>query len=147
MLLLLVVALLAVSTMAGAWYGRLQERAAWTRRLIERGINPGTLIPRGGGMPQPSVDAFDDFEPLQPLEPDADAMRDAMEAMSREVERLSEGQRFLTQVLTEKRALVQALEQPRGDGAEPSPSTPPSPATDHGSDAALEPRPDRPSGS
>jgi len=96
MLLILVVALLAGCSIAGAWYGRLQERAWWTRRLIERGINPNTLYPRGAGMPP---------APLEPLDPSADAMRDTMEDMAREVERLAEGQRFLTKVLTEKRAL------------------------------------------
>jgi hypothetical protein len=97
MLLILIVALLAGCTMAGAWYGRLQERAWWTRRLLERGINPNTLHPRGSGMPLGEV------EPLTPLDPDADAMRDTMEDMAREVERLVEGQRFLTKVLTERR--------------------------------------------
>jgi len=96
MLLILVVALLAIAVTAGAWYGRLQERAWWTRRLLERGINPGTLYPRSTESPRP---------PLEPLTPDADAMRDAMEAMAQEVERLAEGQRFLTRVLTEKPAL------------------------------------------
>ncbi len=85
--------MLAACAMGGAWYGRLQERAWWTRRLIERGINPSTLYPRGAGMPQP----------LEPLDPDADAMRDTMDDMAREVERLAEGQRFLTKVLTERR--------------------------------------------
>lgn len=96
MLLILVVALLAIAVTAGAWYGRLQERAWWTRRLMERGINPGTLYPRSAESPR---------APLEPLTPDADAMRDAMESMAQEVERLAEGQRFLTRVLTEKRAL------------------------------------------
>lgn len=96
MMLILVVALLAGCAITGAWYGRLQERAWWTRRLIERGINPNTLYPRGSGMPP---------APLEPLDPSADAMRDTMEDMAREVERLAEGQRFLTKVLTEKRAL------------------------------------------
>jgi hypothetical protein len=90
------VALFAVALTAGAWYGRLQERAWWTRRLFERGINPNTLYPRSSESPS---------QPLEPLAPDADAMRDAMEAMAQEVERLAEGQRFLTRVLTEKRAL------------------------------------------
>jgi len=95
MLLILIVALLVGGTLTGAWYGRLQERAWWTRRLIERGINPNTLYPRGAGMPP---------APLEPLDPSADAMRDTMEDMAREVARLAEGQRFLTKVLTEKRA-------------------------------------------
>jgi hypothetical protein len=95
MLLILIVALLVGGTLTGAWYGRLQERAWWTRRLIERGINPNTLYPRGAGMPP---------APLEPLDPSADAMRDTMEDMAREVARLAEGQRFLTKVLTEKQA-------------------------------------------
>ncbi len=98
MVLILIVALLAGFAMAGAWYGRLQERAWWTRRLIDRGINPNTLYPRGSGMPRAAV------EPLEPLEPEADAMRDTMEDIAREVERLAEGQRFLTKVLTERPA-------------------------------------------
>lgn len=96
MLLILVAAMLAIAVTAGAWYGRLQERAWWTRRLLERGINPGTLYPRRSESPR---------APLEPLAPDADAMRDAMDTMAQEVERLAEGQRFLTRVLTEKRAL------------------------------------------
>lgn len=96
MLLILVVALLAIALTAGAWYGRLQERSWWTRRLMERGINPGTLSQRSADTPR---------QPLEPLTPDADAMRDAMESMAQEVERIAEGQRFLTRVLTEKRAL------------------------------------------
>lgn len=98
MALILIVALLAGCAMAGAWYGRLQERAWWTRRLIDRGINPNTLYPRGSGMP------YTPAEPLEPLEPEADAMRDTMEDIAREVERLAEGQRFLTKVLTERPA-------------------------------------------
>lgn len=98
MALILIVALLAASAMFGAWYGRLQERAWWTRRLIDRGINPNTLYPRGSGMPHVSL------EPLEPLDPDSDAMRDTMQDIAREVERLAEGQRFLTEVLTERRA-------------------------------------------
>lgn len=111
MLLILVVALLAIAVTAGAWYGRLQERAWWTRRLIERGINPGTLYPRSTETPRQSL------EPLEPLTPDADAMRDAMESMAQEVERLAEGQRFITRVLTEKRALPP--ESPRPDDTTP----------------------------
>ena len=111
MFLILVVAMLAGCAMAGAWYGRLQERAWWTRRLLERGINPNTLYPRGTGMPH---------EPLEPLDPDTDAMRDTMEDMAREVERLAEGQRFLTRVLTEKRA-----NPPAGGENPPPPSRPP----------------------
>jgi hypothetical protein len=103
MLLILIVAMLAGCAMTGAWYGRLQERAQWTRRLIERGINPNTLYPRGSGMPH---------APLEPLDPDADAMRDTMEDMAREVERLAEGQRFLTKVLTEKRVSPPDLRGP-----------------------------------
>ncbi len=104
MLLILVVAMLAGCAIAGAWYGRLQERAGWTRRLLERGINPNTLYPRGSGMPR---------APLEPLDPEADAMRDTMEDMAREVERIAEGQRFLTRVLTEKRADPPASDESR----------------------------------
>lgn len=104
MLLILVMAMLAGCAMAGAWYGRLQERAWWTRRLIERGINPSTLYPRGsGGVPHATV---------EPLDPSADAMRDTMEDMAREVQRLAEGQRFLTRVLTEKRSLPSEPSEP-----------------------------------
>jgi hypothetical protein len=92
-LLVLVVALIAAAAMAGAWYGRLQERAWWTRRLLERGLNPDTLYPARVQTP------------LEPLTPDTDAMREAMEDMQREVEQLAEGQRFLTQILTERRQL------------------------------------------
>jgi hypothetical protein len=118
MLLILVVALLAIALTAGAWYGRLQERAWWTRRLMERGINPGTLHPR-------SMETL--REPLEPLSPDATAMRDAMESMAHEVERLAEGQRFLTQVLTEKRALPPPSSYPNPshpDSPRPNPSSP-----------------------
>ncbi len=108
MALILIVALLAACAMVGAWYGRLQERAWWTRRLIDRGINPNTLYPRGSGMPHAPL------EPLEPLEPEADAMRDTMEDIAREVERLAEGQRFLTKVLTERPA------PNKPDGNEPS---------------------------
>jgi len=119
MLLILVVALLAIALTAGAWYGRLQERAWWTRRLMERGINPGTLYPRSTETPRP---------PLEPLTPDADAMRDAMESMAQEVERLAEGQRFLTQVLTEKRALPPQSSRP--DSPHPDSPHPDSPRPD-----------------
>jgi len=112
MLIILVVALFAIALTAGAWYGRLQERAWWTRRLFERGINPNTLYPRSTESPH---------LPLQPLAPDADAMRDAMEAMAQEVERLAEGQRFLTRVLTEKPALPRESARP----ASPSDTTRP----------------------
>jgi len=108
MLLILFVALLAIAVTGGAWYGRLQERAWWTRRLLDRGINPHTLYPRSSESPR---------QPLEPLSPDADAMRDAMETMAQEVERLAEGQRFLTRVLTEKRALPP--ETPRPDDPAP----------------------------
>ncbi len=103
MVLILIVALLAGCAMLGAWYGRLQERAWWTRRLIDRGINPNTLYPRGSGMPH---------APLEPLEPEADAMRDTMEDIAREVERLAEGQRFLTKVLTERPAPDRTIDKP-----------------------------------
>ncbi len=122
MLLILLLALLAGAAMTGAWYGRLQERAWWTRRLIERGINPNTLTTRGAGMPR---------EPLDPLDADTDAMREAMDDMAREVERLAEGQRFLTRVLTEKRALAEGNDDaPAASGTEPPAppgSGPPSP--------------------
>jgi hypothetical protein len=107
MLLILTVALLAIAVTAGAWYGRLQERAWWTRRLIERGFNPGTLYPRTTESPRQTLD---------PLTPDADAMRDAMETMAQEVERIAEGQRFLTRVLTEKRALPPHAAPPEDPG-------------------------------
>ena len=109
MLLILVVAMLAIAVTVGAWYGRLQERASWTRRLLEHGINPGTLYPRSTEPPR---------SPLEPLTPDADAMRDAMETMAQEVERLAEGQRFLTRVLTEKRALPPGTPRSGDDGSE-----------------------------
>lgn len=109
MLFLLVLTLLAVAVMGGAWYGRLQERAWWTQRLLERGINPNTLH------------AQRHADPLEPLAPDADAMRDAMDQMAREVERLAEGQRFITQVLTERKALPGGAATP----AEESPPTAP----------------------
>ncbi len=112
MLFLLVVAIIAAAGMAGAWYGRLQERAWWTRRLMERGLNPNTLYPRAAEMP------------LEPLAPEADAMRDAMETMQREMEQLAEGQRFLTRVLTEQRALPP--ERPADGNAAP-PRTPEAP--------------------
>lgn len=102
--------ILAVAAAAlGVMYGRLVERASWTRRLYERGINPSTLAPRGGTAPEVSV---------EPLGANADAMRDAMEEMAREVQRLSEGQRFITEVLSEKR-----VTDDRAPGA--NPPTPP----------------------
>lgn len=111
-LLVLVVALIAAAAMAGAWYGRLQERAWWTRRLLERGLNPDTLYPVRVQTP------------LEPLAPDADAMRDAMADMQREVEQLAEGQRFLTQILTERRQLPTppAGAPNAGDSTAPTPS-------------------------
>ena len=107
LLLLLLLAVVASSAL-GVWYGRLVERASWTRRLYERGINPSTLAPRGGTAAEVSV---------EPLGANADAMRDAMEEMAREVQRLSEGQRFITEVLSEKRVV---------DDRDPG-ATPPSP--------------------
>jgi hypothetical protein len=111
-LLFLLLLALAAALAAGAWYGRLQERARWTRRLFERGLHPDTLMPR---RPSP---------PLEPLTPDTDAMRDAMEVMQREVERLAEGQRFLTEVLTERRhGPPPPVDRPLGPGDErPSPA-------------------------
>jgi hypothetical protein len=109
MLLLLVLTLLAVAVMGGAWYGRLQERAWWTQRLLERGIHPNTLHAQRG------------TDPLEPLAPDADAMRDAMDQMAREVERLAQGQRFITQVLTERKALPGGA---AGPAEEPPPALP-----------------------
>lgn len=93
--LLLVALLIAGSVLGGVWFGRLQERAEWTRRLYARGINPSTLHARNEvtGMFTP---------PIEPLSADADAMRDAMADMAREVERLSEGQRFLTDILSDE---------------------------------------------
>lgn len=114
--LLLLLVVLIVAAVAGAWYGRLQERAWWTRRALERGLNPDTLYPQRVQTP------------LEPLAPDADAMREAMEVMQREVEQLAEGQRFLTQVLTERRQLptppaVPPAGAPPGPGDErPSPA-------------------------
>lgn len=98
MILILIAALLAMTATAGAWYGRLTERASWTRRLMERGINPNTLYPRGGGTSPTPV------EPLRALDADTDRMRETMEDMAREVERLAEGQRFITDVLSERQA-------------------------------------------
>lgn len=95
MLPLLLVALLIVgSALGGVWLGRLQERAEWTRRLYSRGMNPSTLHPQNEvtGVFTP---------PMEPLSADADAMRDAMAEMAREVERLAEGQRFLTDILSD----------------------------------------------
>lgn len=110
MVLIVLAALLALTAAAGAWYGRLLERAAWTRRLMERGINPSTLYPRGGGSTRPTV------EPLLPLDADTDRMRETMEEMAREVERLAEGQRFITDVLSERRAGRPDRAPDSGDG-------------------------------
>ena len=111
MLLFLVLTLLAVAVMGGAWYGRLQERADWTRRLLQRGLDPYSLSPQRQGVT------------VEPLSPDADAMREAMEEMAREIERLSEGQRFVTEVLSERRVLpgpsARAAERPPGTSPAP----------------------------
>jgi hypothetical protein len=117
MLLVLVVALLAAAGMAGAWYGRLQERAWWTRRLLERGLNPNTLYPRQAETA------------VEPLAPEHDAMREAMEEMQREVSQLAEGQRFLTQLLAERRAL------PPERAGSPPPHDPHGPGDERGSPA------------
>jgi hypothetical protein len=113
MLFFLVLTLLAVALMGGAWYGRLQERADWTRRLLRRGLDPHSLAPQRHGMP---------LEPLAP-DADADAMRDAMDQMAREIERLSEGQRFVTEVLSERRVLPGPSSAPSERA--PSPSSEP----------------------
>ncbi len=95
MLFLLIVAMLIGAALGGAWFGRLSERAVWSRRLYARGINPATLRTNS------EVASSRDLAP-EPLAADADAMRDAMADMAREVERLAEGQRFLTDVLRDK---------------------------------------------
>ncbi len=115
MLLILLVASLAAALMGGAWYGRLQERAWWTRRLLERGLNPNTLSPRGGAGP------------LEDVGGTTDATRDALEQMTREVERLAEGQRFITQVLIERKALPDGRAETGARGDARPDSTPGNP--------------------
>jgi hypothetical protein len=63
-------------------------------------------------------------QPLEPLTPDADAMRDAMESMAQEVERLAEGQRFLTRVLTEEAGLPPESRPPESGPPESGPEAP-----------------------
>lgn len=76
----------------GALAGRVYERNIWQRRLLERAglIGPDLLGLRRLEMTPPPQTA-----------PSASAS-DALDAMALEIERISEGQRFLTKILAER---------------------------------------------
>ncbi|MDB4914359.1 MAG: hypothetical protein JWM95_2003 [Gemmatimonadetes bacterium] len=71
---------------AGVLVGRIWERDRWRQRLLEKA---GFLEdqPRGLGRPTPA---------------ESDSVHHALEAMAVEIERIGEGQRFLTRVLAER---------------------------------------------
>lgn len=74
-----------------AMAGQLYERRKWERRLLrEAGITPGPA----NSHDRPATSSPSQFDRLE----------QAVEAMAVEIERVSEGQRFVTRLLAERRS-------------------------------------------
>ena len=80
-----------------AMAGQLYERRKWERRLLEQARVAGLVPPAPSAAPRVSPALRERDERLERLE-------QAVDAIAVEMERVGEGQRFMTKLLAERRA-------------------------------------------
>ena len=85
--------LVVASAIIGVIIGRAYERDLWRQRLLDR----TGLVP---GEPKRLTDAIDSVRGV--ANPDPVQLAQALDAIAVEVERIGEGQRFLTKLLAER---------------------------------------------
>lgn len=90
---IILIILAVVLPLAGVLVGRIYERDRWQRRLLER---TGLFAeePDRIGRSAPAV--------APGVQPAPDAVSQALESMALEIERIGEGQRFLTRLLADR---------------------------------------------
>ena len=100
---IVVVCSVAASMIVGALMGRSYERNLWQQRLLERtGLLPGES--------NQLTEAISDLRSARTA--DASRFNQALDAIAVEVERIGEGQRFLTKLLAEREQRMPARKTP-----------------------------------
>ncbi len=85
----------AIGMLIGALLGQSHERMLWQRRLLER----------VGLVPDESSKLAESLSAARETSDDPKRLAQALDALAVEVERIGEGQRFLTRVMAERNEL------------------------------------------
>lgn len=101
-----------IALIVGAMWGRSYERSRWQQHILRR----------SGMLDEPSLDV--QVDTLRSRAGESEQLARALEAIAAEVERLGEGQRFLTRLMAEREPLGEkTTSSPSGTARAPIPPT------------------------